>query len=163
MDSAGARIWVQITSTYLLHNCSNFDQPFLFQAKGLLNPPASIVSWIKHGRLLERPERMRPDLFADEFWRWWISLNEPARTRSPTGRLPPIAQGESIQTDHLRAPGKNGWLSVLFSLLIWREWLGNGNTGDWDAAVADVRSVTIQLCNSIYYDPRARVPVGAKR
>jgi hypothetical protein len=54
-------------------------------------------------------------------------------------------------------------LSVLFSLLIWREWLGNGNTGDWDAAVADVRSVTIQLCDSIYYDPRAKVPVGAKR
>lgn len=106
---------------------------------------------------------MRPDLFADEFWQWWISLNEPARTRSPTGRLHPIAQGESIQMDHLRAPGKNGWLSVLFSLLIWREWLGNGNTGDWDAAVADVRWVTIQLCDSIYYDPRAKAPVGAKR
>jgi hypothetical protein len=106
---------------------------------------------------------MQSDLFADQFWKWWISLNEPARTRLSTGRLLPGAQGESIQMDHLRVPGKNGWLTILFSLLVWKEWLGNGNTNDWDAAVADVRWVTIQLCDSIYYDPRAKVPIGTKR
>jgi hypothetical protein len=93
---------------------------------------------------------MRPNLFADEFWQWWISLNEPTRTHLSTGRLLPIAQDESIQMDHLHAPGKNGWLSVIFSLLIWREWLGNGNMGDCDTAVADVHWVTIWLCDLIY-------------
>ena len=106
---------------------------------------------------------MRPDLCADAFWQWWTSLNEPARTRSSTGRLFPGAQGDIIQMDRLHAPGKNGWLSILFSLFVWREWLGDENMDDWDTAVADVRWVTIQLCKLIYYDPRVNLLISTKR
>jgi len=69
--------------------------------------------------VVDLPQQTRSDMFA-----YWSSS--------------PIAQGESIQMDHLCAPGKNRWLSVLVSLLIWREWLGDRNMGDWDTAVADV-------------------------
>lgn len=68
----------------------------------------------------------------------------------------------AVQIDSLRAPGKNRWLTVLYLLMVWREWIGGGNTEYWDAAVADVRWVTIQLCDAIYYNPRA-VLTGTKR
>jgi hypothetical protein len=119
---------------------------------------------VKGGRLpLDRPKRMRPELFASAFWHWWMSLNAPARTSSSMGRLLPGAHGDTIQIGALRAPGKNGWLVILYALLVWREWIGDGKMDDWNAAVADVRWVTIQLCDSLYYNASAKVPSAAKR
>lgn len=106
---------------------------------------------------------MKPDAFAKIFWDWWTYLNAPARTCSSDGCLLPGAHGDSIQTDNLRAPGKNGWLMILYSLLVWREWIGGGKMEDWNAAIADVRWVTARLCDTIYYDPRAAVSIGTKR
>ena len=79
------------------------------------------------------------------------------------GHLIPGAHGDAIQIEALRVPGKNSWLVILYALLVWREWIGHGKVDDWNAAVADVKWVMIQLCDSIYYDPSAKVPSGFKR
>lgn len=48
-------------------------------------------------------------------------------------------------------------------MLVWREWIGDGNVDNWNVAVADVHWVTIQLCDAIYYNPRAAASTGTKR
>src|SRR5882724_5340869 len=119
---------------------------------------------MKGGRLpLARPKRMQPNLFASAFLCWWASLNAPAETSSSTGRLIPGAHGDAIQIEALHVPGKNGWLVILYALLVWREWIGHGKVDDWNAAVADVQWVMIQLCDSLYYNSSAKVPSGFKR
>jgi hypothetical protein len=136
----------------------------MLQAKGLPDAPDVIVSWAKCGCLpMERPKCMKHDMFTKIFWHWWTQLNALARNSSPDGCLLPGTQGDNIQTDSLRAPSKNGWLMVLYSLLVWREWIGDGNVDNWNMAVADVHWVTIQLCNTIYYNPQATASTGTKR
>ena len=44
---------------------------------------------------------------------------------------------DNIQMDLLCASGKK-WPSVLFCLLLWIEWFGDGNTDNWVAAIEDV-------------------------
>jgi hypothetical protein len=63
----------------------------------------------------------------------------------------------------LRVPGKNGWLGLLYALMVWREWVGDGDTTDWEAAVMDVGWVTRRLCESTYYNATAEVIPTLKR
>jgi len=78
------------------------------------------------------------------------------------GHLIPGAHGNAIQIEALRVPGKNSWLVILYALLVWREWIGHGKVDDWNAAVADVRWVMIQLCDSLYYNTSAKVPSSSR-
>lgn len=92
---------------------------------------------------------------AKTFWIWWSSLNSPTRQSSPDNRLAPGADGEAIEEDKLRVPGKQGWLGLLYLLMIWRKRVGNGSTTDWDAAVADVYWVTRRLVDNQYFSDDA--------
>lgn len=36
--------------------------------------------------------------------------------------------------------------------MLWRETIGKGDTGDWEAAVIDMEWVTGRLCEETFYD-----------
>lgn len=82
-----------------------------------------------------------------------MSLNSPTRTCADNGWPIPGTGDGAIEIDNLRVPGKNGWLSVLFALMIWRNKIGDGDTTEWNLAVADVSWVTLRLIAAIWYTP----------
>jgi len=89
---------------------------------------------MKGGRLpLARPKHMQPNLFASAFWHWWASLNAPARTSFIHGSSYPWSSWRCYSNWGLCVPGKNGWLVILYALLVWREWIGHGKVDDWNA------------------------------
>jgi hypothetical protein len=99
-----------------------------------------------------------------KFWSWWTHLNAPIRSSTTNdGRLVPGPDGGEIAMETLRVPGKNGWLGLLYALMVWREWVGDGDTTDWEAAVMDVGWVTRRLCESTYYNATAEVIPTLKR
>ena len=51
------------------------------------------------------------------------------------------------------ASGKNGWLSLLFILMIWRRSISTGDTTEWDLAIININWVTYWLIDSIWYRP----------
>ncbi|KIM71065.1 hypothetical protein PILCRDRAFT_17418 [Piloderma croceum F 1598] len=110
-----------------------------------------------------RPSTVSPSKIAELWWSWWSLLNAPTRIASANGRLIPGADKGSIEISQLRAPGKNGWLGLLYLLMIWRESAGDGEIKDWEAAVSDVYWVTRRLCESSYYCPTAEVIPTLKR
>ncbi|KIM81665.1 hypothetical protein PILCRDRAFT_8691 [Piloderma croceum F 1598] len=110
-----------------------------------------------------RPSTVSPSRIAELWWSWWLLLNAPTRIASANGRLIPGADKGSIEISQLRAPGKNGWLGLLYSLMIWRESAGDGEIKDWEVAVSDVYWVTRRLCESSYYCPTAEVIPTLKR
>jgi hypothetical protein len=110
-----------------------------------------------------RPSSMSSNAIAELWWSWWLLLNAPTRITSADNQLIPGAEGASIETVKLRAPGKYGWLGLLYSLMVWREWLGDGEKKDWEDAVLDVYSVTRRLCELSYYCPTAEFIPTLKR
>lgn len=93
------------------------------------------------------PPSQIPALGAYEalFWKWWRSINPPWRTPSNDGRLI-IGDWEEGKAwgPMLFKPGKNGVLSVMYSLDIWRRAIDSVQDrpakviGAWDIAVQDV-------------------------
>jgi hypothetical protein len=60
-------------------------------------------------------------------------------------------------------PGKNGWLGLLYALMVWRKWIDEGDITDWEAAVVDVLWVTHRLCESTYYNASTTIIPTLKR
>lgn len=89
---------------------------------------------------------------ADIFWQWWVTLNAPARALT-NSRLTPGAEGADIAIETLRVPGKQGWLTVLYALSVWRTIIGDGDAEDWKKAVVDVEWVTRRLSELAYQGP----------
>ena len=94
-----------------------------------------------------------PSSIASDFWSWWVSRNLPARTRADNGWLVPGSGNDPVEISKLQVPGKNGWLSLLFILMIWRHSISTGDTTKWDLAVIDINWVTHRLIDSIWYRP----------
>lgn len=89
-----------------------------------------------------------------QFWQWWSILNAPVRiSNREDGRLTPGEDGGDIAIDNLRVPGKNGFIGIMYTLRVWRGWIGDGDTGEWDAALQDVHWVARRLCEMTYYTP----------
>jgi hypothetical protein len=61
----------------------------------------------------------------------------------------------TIKTLHVA--GKNGWLSLLYVLMVWSKWIGERDVTDWEITVVDMEWVTCQLCKSTYYNVMAEV------
>jgi hypothetical protein len=100
----------------------------------------------------------------EKFWSWWAHLNAPIRLCTTNdGRFVPGLDGGKIAMETLRMPGKNGWLGLLYMLMFWRKWVGEGDTTDWEMAVVDVEWVTRRLCESTYYNATAEVIPTLKR
>jgi hypothetical protein len=80
---------------------------------------------------------------ARQFWSWWAHLNAPARSSTtPDGRFAPGVNGDKIAIETLRIPGKNGWLGLLYLLMVWRKTIADGDATDWEMVVADMAWVT---------------------
>lgn len=94
-----------------------------------------------------------PHDLAGAFWTWWSYLNAPERLPS-TGshHLVPGSPGQHVSINRLRVPGKNGWLCIIFMLMLWRETIGKGETDEWERAVVDVEWVTGRLCEETFYN-----------
>ena len=78
-------------------------------------------------------------------------------------RLAPCSYGQNIAIDRLRVPGKNGWLCILYVLMIWREAIGEGDIDDWEMAVMDVGWVTGRLCEATFYNAATEDVTRLKR
>jgi hypothetical protein len=101
---------------------------------------------------------------AEKFWSWWAHLNAPIRLCSTgDGRFVPGPDGGNIAIETLRVPGKNGWLGLLYALMVWRKWIDEGDIADWEAAVVDVLWVTRRLCESTYYNASTTIIPTFKR
>ena len=98
------------------------------------------------------------------FWTWWAHLNAPVRVpAADSHRLAPCSYGQNIAIDRLRVPGKNGWLCILYVLMIWREAIGEGDIDDWEMAVMDVGWVTGRLCEATFYNAATEDVTQLKR
>lgn len=104
-----------------------------------------------------------PSNIASDFRSWWVTLNSPTRTCPDAGWLVPGAENDAIEITKLRVPGKNGWLSLLFALMVWRISIADGDTTEWEMAVVDVNWVTVRLIKSIWYTPSIEVIPTLKR
>jgi hypothetical protein len=78
---------------------------------------------------------MLPNEITNHWWSWWSFLNTPTRVASSNHQLVPGADGAGIEIVKLWAPGKCGWLGLLYSLMVWREWVGDGDTSDASAGL----------------------------
>ena len=94
-----------------------------------------------------------PSSIASNFQSWWVSLNLPTSTCANNGWLFPGAGNDAIEISKLQVPGKNGWLSLLFILMIWRHSISTGDTTEWDLAIININWVTCWLIDSIWYRP----------
>ena len=97
-----------------------------------------------------------PSSIASNFQSWWVSLNLPACTCANNGWLVPGTGNDAIEINKLQVPGKNGWLSLLFILMIWGCSISTGDTTEWDLAVIDVNWVTYWLIGTICTGPALR-------
>jgi hypothetical protein len=101
---------------------------------------------------------------AEKFWPWWAHLNAPVRLCSTSdGQFAPGPDGGNIAFETLHVPGKNGWLGLLYVLMVWRNWIGEGDIADWETTVVDVLWVTCRLCESIYYNASTTIIPTLKR
>lgn len=111
-----------------------------------------IAAWAasKHAQT-HSPQPLLPAVAAKCFWDWWSHLNAPTRISATNdNHLIPGPPDGPINEETLRAPGKNGFLSVLYLMMLWREWIGKGDITDWEMALADVGWVTRRLIDCVY-------------
>ena len=100
-----------------------------FNSNFTCDPPVSIVS---------------------NFCSWWVNLNSPTHSILDNGSLSQGAEDGAIKVNKLHVLGKNGWLSMLFALMVWRKFVGNGDTAEWDETIFDINRVTLHLINLVH-------------
>lgn len=111
-----------------------------------------------------KPDVLSTHEIAEQFWRWWCKLNASVRiSNREDGKLTPGEDGANITIDSLRVPGKNGFIGIAFTLRVWRGWIGDGDTAEWEAALRDVHWVMRRLCELTYYTPAVEVIPTLKR
>ena len=98
-----------------------------------------------------------------DFCSWWVNLNSPTCSILNNGWPSPGTEDGGIEINKLHVPGKNGCLSLLFVLMVWRKLVGDGNTAEWDDAILDVNWVTLCLIKLIWYTPSIEVIPTLKR
>ena len=104
-----------------------------------------------------------PVSIASDFRSWWVNLNSPTCSILDNGWISLGAEDGAIEVNKLHVSGKNGWLSLLFALMVWRKFVGDGDTAEWDETVFDINWVTLRLIKSIWYTPSIEVIPTLKR
>ncbi len=84
-------------------------------------------------------------IFTDNVWSWWSSINPSWRLRDEKGRLV-VGAGGSGPWEELLRPGQNGLVSVLVCLMWW--FRKDGETAGWKEIVKDVLWVMQQVHQS---------------
>jgi len=106
---------------------------------------------------------MPPNEIANLWWSLWSLPNSPTCFTLNGNQLVPGADGASIDIARLQVPGKHKCLGLLYLLMVWREWVDDGEKNDWDTAVLDVHWITRRLCELMYYIPATEVIPTLKR
>ncbi|KAH9900717.1 hypothetical protein C8Q73DRAFT_637162 [Cubamyces lactineus] len=156
LDKGGWPSWVREAYTYM--EAKQFGPDFMrvvewwtiiernykwkTSPKGLSTEhrPGEVGHWLRVlRRNLQRPLPIsNVKGYGESWWKWWSALQPSWRICNERGRPVPGGIGD---WGALVAPGKNGLLIVLLSLVWWRDAESNSTLEDWLAGVADVRWV----------------------
>jgi len=152
---ANARDWGS-TWSGCVREFIEFQRQFNFPDTGPAFPPATetrppkIAAWMKNRRPWKDVDIVDTELFGQQWWAWWLSLQPDSRKRhdEPTA---------DMDWAKVQKPGKNGFLLIMLALVWWGA--ASNREGEWLKAVADVTDVLRCICE-VVPQPTKRSPLS---
>ena len=94
--------------------------------------PVQIATWMKNGRPWKDVEIDDEEVFGQQWWAWWLSLQPASRQRNDK-------PSSDMDWSKLQKPGRNGFQLIMLALVWWG--VASNRDGEWLSVVADVKDV----------------------
>jgi len=135
------RLFVELETVYKFQ-CGRIS----FSSEGR---PAVFTKWVRGGRWRQStPSVTNVGEFSTVWWRWWVSLQPSWRNFESAGR--PCIGVDGNDWDCLKAPGPNGWLGVVATLIWWGRAITNeADQKEYKIALKDAKFMMQELLENL--------------